>query len=198
MIQIQSSEHVFMCGMTGTGKTTLMKRLYRGIKGGHAIVVDVKNELTMPGAIITSNPQKIPGILDNGHNVVFRMRAEKTTLDLLARYAYARGNVALIVDEAALTLPEGQLPAGSKELSTSGRSRRAVFWVLCQRPANVDKTIISQCNHYFIFPLIQDQDKKAIAANIPLSIEKMESTPLYRFYYYRAPPLVFGAEPVLM
>lgn len=195
MIKILPSEHVFVCGITGSGKTTLMKNLYAKIPAGHAVVVDVKNELNLLGAVTVREPRNINEILSKGSNVLFKMQPDRLALDALARYVFARGNTALIVDEAALTLPAGQLPPGSLQLITAGRSRRATLWALCQRPANVDKSIISQCQHYFIFTLVQDHDKRAIGQNIPLSPKQIERVPMHHFYHYQVgesrPPMLF-------
>lgn len=184
MIQIRTDQHIFITGMTGSGKTEFAKTLYRGIPPGHCVIIDVKRELSDMGQIV-HNAGAIEPVLNAGNNVVYQGYIDLDEYDQVARVVYLRGNTILWIDEAATVIPE-EYPLGKwfGLLFTAGRSRRATGWSLCQRPAKMDKTAISQSSHSFVFFMNQSHDKKAVAANLPLSVEEIESTPQYHYWHY--------------
>lgn len=183
MIEIRTDQHIFGTGMTGSGKTVLFTSLFRGIPSGHGVVIDVKHELEL-GGVICRTPYDVQNALNENFNAVYRGGFWDGEADEIAHIVYKRGNCVLWVDEAAEIIPEGNCSKEFKLLFTAGRSRRATAWTLCQRPALVTKTAISQSSHTFVFYLNQSHDKKAIQANIPLSEEQIESLQKYYYWHY--------------
>lgn len=183
-MKIETNEHVFICGMTDSGKTIFMLQLLRAVPQGHAIFLDMKHEHSDEGVVVhTARDAK--KYLDKKRNVVFQpIHFTQDEYDPLADLAYFRYNTVLAVDEAQLVCPQHKLSMPYKRLITAGRSRRATMWAISQRPALIDKTIISQCRHYFAFVVFDDTDVKAISGNVPGAQEKILTLPEYHYLHY--------------
>ncbi len=186
-MQINSDEHVAIFGMTGSGKTTFVKKLYGGLKAGHVVVLDVKHDISdLPDAVIINDENEINKYLKDGYNIIFRPKTNRPEIyDKVADVVFNRGNTILVLDEAVEVIPEGALTDSFKRIFIRGRSRRAVCWFLTQRPALISKTAISQAVHTFTFALIQIHDKKAVCVNIPLDIDEFNLLRQYDFFHFR-------------
>lgn len=185
MLQIKNDEHVFICGMTGSGKTHFAMYLYSLLHDpGHIVVLDVKHDISLPYAVVVHRVQDILLALNEKKNVIARLVNSQENYDAVAQLVYARGNTILWIDEGAQIVPEGKITQPFVNLYTAGRSRKAVCWTLSQRPAIISKTGISQSSHYFIFALILSRDKKAICEDVPLEVEQINALKKRWFYHY--------------
>ena len=183
-MKIETDEHIFICGMTDSGKSVLMRQLFKAIPPGHGILLDVKHEHNDMGAVFY-NIRNAVKHLNTRRNVVFQpVHFDQDEFDQLADLVYFRYNTVLAVDEAQLVCPQGKLSMPYKRLITAGRSRKATMWAISQRPALIDKTIISQCRHYFAFELFDDHDLKAVGGNVPGAQEKIPAMSKYHYLHY--------------
>ena len=183
-MKIETDEHLFICGMTDSGKSVLMRQVFRAIPPGHAILLDVKHEHHDMGTVVHT-ARDVKKYLDKKQNVVFQpVQFTQDEFDQLADLVYFRYNTVLAVDEAQLVCPQGKLSMPYKRLITAGRSRKATMWAISQRPALIDKTIISQCRHYFAFELFDDHDLKAVGGNVPDAQEKIPTMAEYHYLHY--------------
>lgn len=183
-MQIKNDEHVFICGMTGSGKTHLVKKLYSEFPPGHVAAIDLKGELNLPNAVILHGTSRINSILDSGKNVILRIESAEE-IEEGARLCFSRGKVMLWLDEGADIIPLRKIGPWMKRIFMRGRTRKVVCWTLTQRPAWIDKAAISQAMHHFIFSLIFSEDKKTICENIPLTVEDLDKLKKYWFFHYQ-------------
>jgi len=94
----------------------------------------------------------------------------------------ARSALTLVCDEAHLYLPSG-LPdvAEIRALDTferiakEGRKYGISLLVVSQRPADVSRTVLSQCNNFIALRLTNDQDQAVVRRLMPESMEGIVS-----------------------
>lgn len=97
-----------------------------------------------------------------------------------------RTPITLVCDEAHLYLPSGSVgPAEARALeaferiSKEGRKYGISLFVVSQRPSDVSRTVLSQCNNFIILRLTNDQDQGVVKRLMPDSMEGlMASLPL--------------------
>ena len=100
------------------------------------------------------------------YDVQFWLRAEKRT------------PFCLVCDEAHLYLPvkedadaaEKQALATFERIAKEGRKYGVSLLVVSQRPADVSRTILSQCNNFFVLRLTNDSDQSVVKRLMPESM----------------------------
>src|SRR5208283_4498367 len=81
-----------------------------------------------------------------------------------------RTPVCIVCDEAHLYLPERKAPTPVQRvalrvfeaIAKEGRKYGVCIAVVTQRPSDVSRTILSQCNNFMILRLTNDQDQEVI------------------------------------
>jgi len=110
---------------------------------------------------------------------------------LLARILYEirfwtteekRTPVALVCDEAHLYIPsvvsnsaEQRALDAFERIAKEGRKYGVSVLVVSQRPSDVSRTVLSQCNNYIVLRLTNDQDQAVIRRLMPDSLEGLTS-----------------------
>ena len=93
----------------------------------------------------------------------------------------------LVCDEAHLYLPvkdeagavEKQALATFERIATEGRKYGVSLVVVSQRPSDVSRTILSQCNNFLILRLTNDRDQSVVGRLVPDSMKGlMDMVPL--------------------
>jgi hypothetical protein len=84
----------------------------------------------------------------------------------------------LVCDEAHLYLPSGNAGVGEmraldafERIAKEGRKYGVSLLVVSQRPADVSRTVLSQCNNFIALRLTNDQDQAVIRRLMPDSME---------------------------
>lgn len=103
------------------------------------------------------------------YNVQFWIRAEDRT------------PFTILCDEAHLYLPtkenvdsvERQALYNFERIAKEGRKYGVSLFVVSQRPSDVSKTILSQCNNFIILRLTNDRDQSVIKSLIPDSLKSI-------------------------
>jgi DNA helicase HerA-like ATPase len=192
MYNIKSSEHVFISGFTGSGKSFLAMK-YLQYPQKHTIALDVKGDMKGfdEDEIITS--------INELHDIDFKQA--KTPLKILYRpsiyemdeehyeeffkFIYNLKNCTVFVDEVTAVCPSPlKMLFWYKSILSRGRSRNTNVFSLSQRPKDIPQYILSESTHYFIFHLNTLNDRKRIFDNTGL--REFLNNPLqqYHFYYY--------------
>lgn len=154
MITIADDEHVFVCGMTGSGKSYRARLMLRA-RAAHSrvLVIDPKNEFWVPGA-------KVVRRYSRRHRVqIYRPDLEDGALeeveqyDALFRAVWRDGRpITVYVDELNATLPGPQSCLRSLErLYRQGRSRRITVWASTQRPKDIPSLAFTESTHILSF-----------------------------------------------
>lgn len=89
-----------------------------------------------------------------------------------------RTPVTLVCDEAHLYLPAGNADAAElraldvfERISKEGRKYGVSLPVVSQRPSDVSKTVLSQCNNFLVLRLTNDQDQAVVKRLMPDSMD---------------------------
>ena len=92
-----------------------------------------------------------------------------------------RTPVCMVCDEAHLYLPARENPTpvqrvaltAFEAIAKEGRKYGVCMTVVSQRPSDVSRTILSQCNNYIILRLTNDQDQAVIRHLVPATLSSL-------------------------
>ncbi len=176
---IENNHRVFLAGKTGSGKTTLALFLLYNIK--RLILIDSKDDLfdwnTEP-----FNRETKKALLDN-EPCRIRVVDREEALEVL-QLAYSVGNVIIYLDEVTALIPPRSEPEQVfTDIWTRGRSRNIGAWSTSQRPKSVPLVFMSESEHYFMFRLNLEDDRKRMKEFMGEQV----LTPIpdsHGFYYY--------------
>jgi ABC-type dipeptide/oligopeptide/nickel transport system ATPase component len=161
-IDIKSSDRVMICGRTGSGKSVLVNRLVLP-KMTNYVVYDYKHEIEIAGAetfFSLNGFKKKP----NCRAVIYRpAAATDEEFDGLCKQVFYRGNNTLVLDEIANHCDAGRIQPHHDLIMRLGRSKGVGIINCTQRPRGIHNNVMSQCEHFFIFDLLQDTDRKKLA-----------------------------------
>lgn len=163
-IRILSSERVLIAGKTGSGKTTLARKLLSNIK--RLVIVDSKSTLAdwsqetwqeqFNRTIRFKNP-RVERLLPP---------AGKDPGGWYAKHferMYKECNLLLYIDELFNMPNDTDAQSWLRSLYTQGRERGIGVWSSTQRPKAIPLVALSEAEHFFIFQLNLLDDRKRIA-----------------------------------
>ena len=197
---IKPSEHIFICGGTGSGKSVLAD-VYTAGMTETVIKIDIKNDTyarRMNGepvwrGLVENEDFEVVESLHAVKNSEFRKIVyvppfEEQTLEVyddLCRYVYNETNTRLWIDELMLFTDGPQkYPPFLKAILVSGRSRNSTVLCCTQRPMGIPTICIANSQHFFVFRMNLDQDRKKMV-DVTGCPRFYEPPPKYSFWYYR-------------
>lgn len=171
-LQIASDQVVTICGMRGTGKTTLMAALFRAMP--RATILDPLDQYDS----LQTDAKRcvVPGLGAD----------ERDVLETMCVDAWQKGNISLFVEEAELALPEGKplLPA-TKTVVLRGRNRGIGLVANTRRIAGLKKDVVALSDHVLIFGLFLPQDVDYVADFVGKEeAAKARTLAAFRFLHY--------------
>lgn len=199
-VNILDSEHVFICGGTGSGKSVLAD-VYTAGMPETVIKIDIKDDTfsrrrdgePLWRGLVEGEDFEICTSLEavkrsEFTKIIYVPPFEEQDMDHyedLARYVYETGNTRLWVDELML-FTEGvqRYPKHLKAILVSGRSRRATVLCCTQRPLGIPAICIANSQHFFVFRMNNEQDRKKMA-DVTGCAKFLEPPPKHAFWYYR-------------
>ena len=206
--------HIFIGGITQSGKSYLMKHLFEAIKteGRKCIFFDYKNDpdhvkwikrnqfpvfRTVEGIKrYWSKPSKILEIFRKKpikSKVVYRPKRPKgfggafNLLEELSDYVFTRGNMILFIDEIAPLTDGKKIPASFYDCMIMGASRGVTVVAVSQRPKDIHNIILSEAYTKLLFRLNLEDDRKKIKGIAGQEVaDALYNLPNTYFYYVRA------------
>lgn len=172
----RKAEHEYICGNSGTGKSSYIKQIMKGFK--RIVAFDPDDEYgTMPGFVRVEKARELVAILKAAGakpvKVAF-VGEGKTAFEFWCECVFQFGTCLAIAEEIAdVTNPSKAPPAWGK-LIRRGRKFGIKICAVTQRPAEADKTILSNAAYIRSFALGRYSDRLAISREIGLSINVME------------------------
>jgi len=167
---IKTSEHVFIAGSTGSGKTILAKAYLSRKK--NVVVLDTKGTyyfepfLLNDDYVIIDELERLEQASKHYDKIVYRPKLKElhyTYFELFFEWCYFRKNTTVLVDEAMqISNNPHVIPEYYKGILTRGRELNVNVWSLTQRPTGINQIIMTEATHYFIFRLTHINDRKKI------------------------------------
>lgn len=184
-IKIQLWHRVCIFGMTGSGKSVLMKKLLSGMD--YIVVYDTMHEHEIKGASYCDTVEGVKNALQKRFKkIVYRPKqlGNPDDFEAFCWYVYSAGNYFLFIDEAHIVMPNNAIGDNAKILVSMGRKRGVGICMISQRPASLDKLPVSQSQHIFIFKSVLPGDIKFFREFIGDDAEKASNLPKYHFLYF--------------
>jgi len=203
---IQAGEHVAIFGITGSGKTTLTaqvasvfpRRIVFDRLGEHQADTPTARSYDEFAALYREHHEL------NAFTIRIRPRAGisadelQEMADAIVALVYqvesynSRG-LAIIFEEAWLYAPLHYLAPWLQETILTGRHYRISVVANSQRPAHVNKALISQARHVFVGQFFEYRDRKYYEETFG-RIPQLETSPnRYCFWWFKS-----GGDPTLI
>lgn len=195
----------FYCGSSGSGKTHQIKNSLRGAGRNRSVLIwDAEDEYDGPDVVKCESLSEFAGVVfaarANGDRVVVAYAGGngKAQFEAFCAICWSvRGTewpMAVVVEELASVTTVSKAPGDW--LNILNRGRKYDVWVRAgaQRPAEVDKTVLSQKNLLYVGYLESPADHHYIAAKVALSreqLEKLRPNPYFDHWIIES-----GKEPV--
>lgn len=160
-------DRVFVVGPSGSGKTRLLHRVLIPHYSYFPVILDPKGDFPRTywrGREIMRTPQYEAGRAQIIH-VPRRQQSPAVWEEIIDR-VLDRGNHTLVVDD--IYGINGGSPHPKPNLLwaiSGGRSIGVPVFVGCQRPSRLPVSVLSESEHYFVFPMRHEDDIKTVAAN---------------------------------
>lgn len=200
---VKPGQRALLTGRTGTGKSTLARHMLRNMTQ-LVIIVDPKGDFDYPNSIIIRDPRDLSAFRRSREkNLVYRPDPEFWDMqnwDNFFKWAYMFGNCVLYLDEVFAVMVNNQSPPWLKAILTRGRSLLITCIACTQRPFSIPVSLLSECEHRYMFGLSLLDDKKRMAELMPgNTIVNGKEVPTvllplsgrHNFYYYD----VYADEP---
>lgn len=167
---IKPSEHVFIAGGTGSGKTCLASSYLANYN--NVVVLDTKamfdnwnymtdKELTIVDTLSDIQLVKTPKII---YRPIFSELNDEYYNKFFS-WIYRRRNTIVLIDEAMQISPNPQvLPEWLRGCLQRGRQKNIGIWSLTQRPKSISPLFLSESTHMFIFRLNMEQDREKVVS----------------------------------
>lgn len=186
-VKLLSNERVITTGKTGSGKTFLMSYMTKTLN--RLVVLDGKGTLNQ----WSLEPWSREGErrLKAGEPVRLRAmvpyKAEPGPYwDKILEACFDAGNVTIYIDELYAIVPPNQQASNILwACYTRGREFGVGVWACTQRPTWIPLVALSESEHYFMFRLSLDEDRRRMAAFMGSDVLK-PITDEHGFYYCRA------------
>lgn len=172
MIQILSNSRVFVCGMTGSGKTWFVKKTFLPHLP-RVVFHDYKCEnhdliQTLHFTPATTPAELVWLIQKNKKRILYQpgefigKNAELEDFDTVCQILYRTGNIAFVVDEVGSCVERKGDSQWFDNMLRLGRGRGIGVVSLTQRPAWIPREIITESEVKFMFRLQEDLDCKKV------------------------------------
>ncbi len=173
---IRYNDRIFLTGTTGSGKSTLARRLFLSAAAPRLVIDPADSSLTdLPGAVTFSDARR-PGEWRQAATARF-VPVDPDDLDAyhhVYNWAFNNGPRYVWTDEAGLVLKSSGSPAGARRLNTQGRKRSIGHMACHTRPLWVDRDLVAQAQHVFIFASPIAKDRRYLAENMGVPLDLLE------------------------
>ncbi|NJD76937.1 MAG: hypothetical protein FIB08_07570 [Candidatus Methanoperedens sp.] len=186
-MQIKSSDRIFVAGKTGSGKTTLVKKMLFPMYT-RRVFWDIKlenSDLAFCCTICTTPDELRSSIKKGKTSILYQPKSlEPFDFNRVCQILYETGNFTLFVDEVSRVCTPSWIEPWHDEIMTRGRGRGVGIVNLTQRPRRCHNTVISEAEHFFIFRLQLETDIAKIKEILPRQwANQVSSLPYHHCIY---------------
>ena len=215
-LEIDMDHHIFIGGITQSGKSFFLKYLFDAIKADKrkCLFFDYKNDPSHVKWIkkkhypvfksikgikkywsppLKSVKEFFMGKKKTSKKIVFRPPRPQgfggafAMLDDLMDYAFREGNMIIFIDEIAPLVTGAKIPAGLYDCLIMGASRGVTVISVSQRPKDIHNIILSESYTKILFRLNLEDDRKKIKGIADQEVaDSLHNLPNTEFIFVRA------------
>jgi len=187
--EIRPTEHVFIPGRTGSGKTFLARNYLAGYP--RVIALDTKGTLSWPECpaadqLLITHLEELPEALRQKNKIIYRPAFEELNrpfYEEFYKYCYLLGECIVWTDEVMQVCPNPQtIPQYFSGIMTRGRELGVAAWNLTQRPATIPLVTMSEATHIFCFDLNMKEDRRRVVE--VTEHEEFYTKPGFQVFWY--------------
>jgi hypothetical protein len=183
--QIRPNDRIFVTGMTGSGKSILAHLLYRQVPihlpvdeddpqpRFTRIIIDVTDSI-VDDSLTFYDPEAIPWEESDSLRFVPDIDQMEYQLDLLYQNVMLAGSCWVWNDEVNEVSSAHKTIPGLRKALLQGRKFLVGQCLVTPRPVDISKSILTQSEHQFLFRLIDEGDRRRMAANIGLVLDEFD------------------------
>lgn len=188
----EPTDCVLIMGQRRCGKSYLAKKVQD--IWPRRLIIDTLNEYRDEGEIVRTFKQFSEKLIElkaqNSRKfvIIFQFPVESKQFEAefneIMRLAYYFGDLQIVIEEIQLHCHPTWLPHWLKNNLLIGRHQKISLLFTSQRPGEVNKTIVSQCNHIFVGKLIDRNDLNYVSTFLNQDAEKLINLPERQFLYF--------------
>lgn len=184
-----TAEHVYICGNSGTGKSSAIKAELKNHK--RVLIFDPDDEYgALRGFVRVTNTTQLIDILYANKiankKIAFVAEGSKA-FAFWCDAAFVWGDCLAVAEEIADVTTTSKAPPAWGRLIRRGRKYGVQIVAVTQRPAEADKTILANAAYIQCFALGRNLDRVAICKEINVDVKTLSSLiPLEYLYYKRS------------
>ena len=188
---IAPTDCILIMGTRGTGKSFLCQNIQR--LWPRRVVIDSLDEYKGEDAVssFSAFAEKLAQFDRENRKsfvLVFKFDPESDTdqieFDHIMRLCYYFGKIQVVIEEVQLYSSPHSIPKWLKNCLLTGRHKGLSLIFTTQRPGELSKTVLSQCNHIFCGRLVEGNDVRYVSGFLNQSAERLSSLPDRRFLYF--------------
>jgi hypothetical protein len=199
-MKYKKGEHLFICGMTRTGKSYALIHLIKKHLKTDFIIIDEKREdfKNLGCEVVKNYSQFLKALQNKKRKILIQDDAISENLNKYCKFLYENcKNFTLVIDELHSFVTKHKIPSYLKKILHIGASSQKAFWGASQRTADIHNSVLSQSLHLLAFNMRLLSDRKKISEEMNLNENNYNFNNLkqYNFFYLHA---VNGAKPQIM
>ena len=187
-MQINTSQRIFICGKTRSGKSVFAKSLLHMYP--RILLHDRKHEhaefMRTHHFTPVRDPNELLLAIQKNKRRILYQPADPSVEDFneVCRIVYNTGNICIMVDEASSYVTASQIPFWFSEILRLGGLRGIGAIIITQRPRAIHNTVISESEFIFAFRLHLKTDRDKLREVIGEEVEALRQMPYYHFLAY--------------
>lgn len=181
---IKSNQRVAIIGKTGSGKSYLIRKVSHQFK--RVLFFDPKHEHGDLKGQTTHTVETTKKVLEKKDNffIIYQpYDLSPETWNEVCEAVFRKGNMVVVMDEVE-RWSSPRVVEWHDKIIRMGRTRGIGIIHLIQRPAFIDNYILSESEHFIIFNLNLESDRKKVEGVIGEVAEKARDLTAYHFLYY--------------
>lgn len=182
--EVRLNDRMAIFGMTGSGKSVLAHYMFRSVPnklptdknplGFWRMCIDVTDSVIENDALTFYDPYNIPW--DQAASLRFVPNVESLEEDINVLYTGVmnHGSCWIWLDEANEVSSAHKTIVGLRRILLQGRKFQIGNCAVTPRPVDITKSITTQSEHHFCFPLVETDDRKRVAKNFGMELDEFD------------------------